>query len=462
LQHVVETVVGRGVREIDFVVPEATWQGRKTLGDGTRWGARFRYYSAEGKPIYDAFALIPSRNPHELLLLAHSDCLPLIQSNTNTCAPTLFCLMEGTPSWTGWGLIRGADILRFPQGMEQKSDLFTFLLEECAAAICHGPRPLSARSYEDLIEANRRVLAREFPELLMGGTEVQPGVWVARNVSIHPTAKLSAPAFLGENSRVAAGVQVGPAASIGRDCMIERETLVSDSVVYSGSYVGQKLALRGVVVDRSRLVNTRWDAEIEGVDDLLLGSVFGTPLHTHIRRGCLRVAAAVAMVVTFPCLLLLYAGSALRLIPALQRQAMVRTPTVSAPYRWETFSLWSFGTAQVPAGRMGWVRHFLFCFLPALPSIVAGHLGLAGMRPQTRDEVEAAGPAERTIYLRKRLGILQPWLMRNREAEDNQPKLAARDTGWRGTIRVVTLYTGLVLRSLFSNRMSVKDPRYPA
>lgn len=449
LEHVVESVVGQGVRRIDFVLPEEKQAARAILGDGTRWGAQIRCYSAGNKPLYDALKLIPMRNSDEAVLIAHSDRLPLIRLDAARSVPTLFCWRGSKLSWTGWGVIRAAETLGFPEGIEER-DLFAFLLETCQGVICEeGPRPLTARSYEDLIEANRRALAREFPGLLVGGKEVQPGVWVARNVTVHPTAKLAPPAFLGENSRLGAMVRVGPAASIGRDCMIERETLVSDSVVCGGSYVGQQLALRGVVVDRSRLVSTRWDAEIEGVDDLLLGSVFGTPMSTRIRRACGRAAAALALIVASPCLFVLFACSALRLIPALRRQSMVRTPAVSEPYRWKTFSLWSFGMRQVPSGREGWVRHFFFSFLPALPSIAAGHLGIAGTRPRTMEEVEQATLSKRTAYLRSRSGILQPGSLRNAAPDSDLLDSGAAETGWREAITTVALYAGFVLRNLF-------------
>jgi hypothetical protein len=55
-------------------------------------------------------------------------------------------------------------------------------------------------------------------------------------------------------------------------------------------------------VDRSRLVSTRWSADIEGVDHLLLRSVFDTPLRTRARRACGRVAAALKLIVASPCL----------------------------------------------------------------------------------------------------------------------------------------------------------------
>ena len=451
LHHVVECAVGHGVRRIDFVLSEESEPVRAVLGDGTRWGAKFRYYPAGNKSAYDTLRRIPLGSSEEAVLIAHSDRLPLIQLNAAPSLPTLFCWKGAKLSWTGWALTRAADLPRVPEGIDER-ELFAFLLDECNGTICEdGPRPLTAGSYEDLLDANRRVLMREFPGLLVGGKEVQPGVWVARNVTIHPTARLAAPAFLGENSRVGAMVQVGPAASIGKDCLIERETFVSDSVVCGGSYVGRQLALRGVVVDRSRLISTRWDAEIEGVDDLLLGSVFGTPWRTRARRACGRAIAAVALVLASPCLLALWVGSALRAFPTLRRQSMVRTPTVSEPYRWKTFPLWSFGARQIPFGDTGWARHFFFCFLPALPSIAAGHLGLVGARPRTKEDVEQSPASKRTAYLRSRVGVLQFDSLRNAAPDSDSFSSDGADTGWHEAITRMTLYIGLVLRDLLGS-----------
>src|ERR1700724_3180784 len=59
LQHVVETVVGQGIREIHFILPEEDRDARGILGDGTRWGAHFRYHTPPGKRrVYDAFKTI--------------------------------------------------------------------------------------------------------------------------------------------------------------------------------------------------------------------------------------------------------------------------------------------------------------------------------------------------------------------------------------------------------------------
>jgi mannose-1-phosphate guanylyltransferase/phosphomannomutase len=133
-----------------------------------------------------------------------------------------------------------------------------------------------AGTYQDLIEAHLRVLHGQHPGLLLTGREIAPGVRVSRNATIHRTAKLVGPAFIGENCRIGEYCHLGQGASIGRDCVIENRTVVESSVLCPGSYVGEGLELRQVYVDRGWLVNTRLGAEIDNVDECLLGSVYAS------------------------------------------------------------------------------------------------------------------------------------------------------------------------------------------
>jgi hypothetical protein len=457
LQHLVEAVVGQGVREIDFILPEKDRFITGALGNGTRWGARFRYYSAAGSAgVYDAFQQLPFKDIDERILLAHSDRLPLVRLDKATSATTLFCWREEQLYWTGWGLVRAADMLLVPEGIQEQG-LLAFFMKSGTDVVClEGGRPLTARSYVDLLESNRRVLAKEFPGLLLGGKEVQPGVWMARNVKVHPTARVAPPAFLGENCRIGALAQVGPAASIGRDCMIERETHVADSVIYGGSYVGRQLALRGVVVDRSRLVSTRCGAEIEGVDDLLLGSVFGVSLKTRAIWVCHRVAAAAALIFCVPFLAAMLLGSAFGVLPAPRKRSIVRTPTVLEPYRWRTFALWSFGDETIPAGQEGWIRHFFFCLMPALLPLAAGYLSLGGTKPRTREELEILPPAKRSVCLRSRSGVL-PVLP---DAPETDPiGVEIQSPGWREALALITGYATRVFRNCLFGILPVAQRR---
>jgi hypothetical protein len=448
LHHVVETIVGQEIREIEFVFGQKDRFISGVLGNGTRWGASFRYHLLPpGANLYDSIKQMKWQNPEELVLLAHSDRLPSLQLETAPSATTLFCWEEEERFWTGWALIRPATLHGLPNGMDEPG-LLAFLMKAVNDVVCQpGECPLTARSYEELLEANRRVLAGGFPGLLHGGREVEPGVWMARNARVHRTAKVVSPAFLGENCRIGAMAQVGPGASIGRDCIIERETQVADSVVCSGSYVGRQLALRGVVVDQSRFFSTFCDVEIDGVDELLLGCIFGKSFRGRVRRACSRIGATAAFLVFGPFFVGMLLGARMGLVPPARKRLIVLTPTVAESYRWKTFELWSFGQQDAPVDSQDWLRHFLFIFLPALLAIADGYMSFGGPRARTEEEVEHLPASRRSAYLRMRCGILQPQHVSSQTDQDLDA-FEISGTGWRETLNLMKRYAGRILRSL--------------
>jgi NDP-sugar pyrophosphorylase family protein len=280
LQHVVESVITAGVTELDVISGRGAGVVRHALGDGNRWGCQLRHHETlDANPGHTmrTFRAGSDTDNDERILLAHSDFLPQVgREDLTGRSSAFFCWRGRGLEWTGWALLRQADLCRFIVA-EGPAEFFALrcLQIDPGPEIVEVARPLSVRSYSDLIEAQGRVLSRQHTGLLITGREVAPNIWIARNAAIHRTARLVAPVYLGENCRVAAGTQIGPAAAIGRDCLIDRQTLVADSVVCAGSYVGEGLELRNAFIDGSRLVNARLRAEIENVDPVLLGSLYG-------------------------------------------------------------------------------------------------------------------------------------------------------------------------------------------
>jgi acetyltransferase-like isoleucine patch superfamily enzyme len=334
-----------------------------------------------------------------------------------------FWRKDGRLVWTGWGVVRAAALTGVPPGVGEQN---------LAGRICAPPedtrivevgQPLSVGSYAEVIESNRRALCQDHPDLLRRGKEVRPGLWLGRNVKIHPTAELVSPAFVGDNTRLEAGVQVGPATVIGRDCVIDRHTLVSNSVIGNGSYVGEGLDLKSVFVDRSKLINTRLDAAIDGVDECLLGSVRRSPVG-HLRMACEAVLAMLILLSMLPLLALIAVLSKVAWGPALRKKSVVRTPAVTEPFRWKTFDIWYFGNE----GGFGCFGNPLFFALPALIHVASGRLALVGPQPLSIEELKELPDRKRLKHLRLRAGILQGG---DRRHDDNQParqrREAARD-----------------------------------
>ena len=103
----------------------------------------------------------------------------------------------------------------------------------------------------------------------MTANEVEPGIWLSRNINLHPTAHLIPPVYIGQDCRIDKGVFLGPNAIIGHNCVIDSDSTITESVIFSGSYVGQGLELSQVMVDRNRLINTHMGTDITIVDDFI-------------------------------------------------------------------------------------------------------------------------------------------------------------------------------------------------
>lgn len=404
LQHIIEYVMDEGVKEIDFLLAKEFEGVRELLGKGTRWGGTFRYHLVgNGACLLDLLRPFRDKNFEFKILLAHADRLPSVQIHkiVQTPGSSSLCSREnGRLIWTGWAILNAADLAGIPQSIDEEH-LYRFL-QLVSRVVEVGP-PLMAQSYADVIESNRRALAGEHPGLPRLGKEVQPNLWIERNVRIHRTAKLFPPAYLGENCRVAAMAQVGPSAVIGKDCLIDRDTLISNSVICQGTFVGEGLALNSVVVNQSTLIDTRLGVEIDDVDELLLCSVFGTSWKAKVLLACESALAALLFVLALPLLVIALLASGLGCGPRLHRRKFVRTPTVPEPSRWHTSDLWSFGNDST----LGWKRYLLYRFLPALPQVALGRLALSGPPPLCAEELMALPASSRLNRLGVRGGVLR-------------------------------------------------------
>lgn len=442
LQHIVEVIFDLGIGQIELVVDRSPATVQELLRDGSRWGGKCRYHVLRpSQHCYELLKEIPAPDPEEPILLAHWDRLPDLDANAaSLVSTTLFCWNE---RWTSWAVIRAGSLTGIPESASE-DQLYDYLASlGDSVQIAQVRKPLNARSYADLVESNRRVLSKEYPNLILTGREVSPGVWISRNVKVHRTARIVPPAFLGENCSIGSLVQVGPAAAIGKNCLIDRETNVSDSVVCQGSYIGEGLELRDVVVDRSRLINTRLNAVVEGVDGLLLGDTSGPSITGWVGRLISRASAAMVFFAGLPFMMMAGLWLAVRGGPVLVRKEAVRGPGVTDPSRWRTFDVLTLGSdpTSVPKPPMRWARHLVFCFLPALWQVALGRLSVVGQVPKSRPELKALSTGGRSEYLASRPGIVSWELLYGPAAEESSPAKAR-------SVKVLSDYFQLVFRGI--------------
>ncbi|HKR83067.1 MAG TPA: hypothetical protein VJS37_02765 [Terriglobales bacterium] len=103
------------------------------------------------------------------------------------------------------------------------------------------------------------------------GTQVRPGVWCARTAEIHSTVSIEGKAFIGARTKIAAGSRISGTSSIERDCEIDCGTVIDNSLVLRGTYIGVALDVRRSVVAHAKICNLDRNVEVSVPDARLIG-----------------------------------------------------------------------------------------------------------------------------------------------------------------------------------------------
>lgn len=454
LQHQVEYLASRGVRDLDFVLCQFPEQVERALGDGGRWGCRFTYHLARDPA--EPYRCLPESVKGELLLLGDAQCLPCLPEAlpTASSAPLFFCrrdpsLANGPVQWTGWaclpgGWLRQSGDAELAPGLSRAAPAAGQVVEVLGL--------LSMASCREYAQAHECVLAGKFPGLLLTGREVEPQIWVSRNVRLHPSAQLVPPVYLGENCDVAEGVQRGPATVLGADSVVEKNSTVARSVVWPGSYLGEDLEVDESIIDGHRLVNYQLDVAVNVPEHFILGNLHGALLGRGLCRGCEMLLAVCLLVLALP--LLLVTALCLRVGrrgPVLGRRAVVQLPVGDHSRSLPIYDRWRFLQADAPEPRAG-LAHLLLCVLPGLVDVARGRLGFVGVPTRSRMEVESLAEDWRRLYLQTSAGLITEACLHTEELDREEAfvcdALCAGSRSLAYDLRLVARYLRRTLQAI--------------
>jgi lipopolysaccharide/colanic/teichoic acid biosynthesis glycosyltransferase len=381
LHYVIESLVDAGVKQIDFILSYMPESVEESVGDGKRWGISVRFHLARDPEHPYGRLPVLGIGADELFLLAHGDRLPQASSQETA-------VLVHNGQWTGWARLNGSHLNGLNDSLDEAA-----LFDRLPVPRREADLLLSVRTFEELQEANWALIEKRFPGVLLGAREAADGIWISRNVSLHPTAQLTAPVYIGENCRVDAGVKLGPRAVIGNDCLVDKTSSICESVVFAGSYVGQALELSHSIVDRNRMVNVQVGAAIKVDDNFILGSFVENNFGLMMRRLISRVAGVLLLILCLPLLVLGWLWSALtRSGPAICRKRVVQLPDPDGDYK--TYTLVSF--SEVHKGGL----HELFLhFVPGLINVAAGNLKIVGLAPRSPEEIDKLPHDWKRLYL---------------------------------------------------------------
>jgi len=424
IQHVVEYLVEQGILRLEFVFSHLPEKLERFLGNGSRWGCSFGFHLArDPSHPYDVLKTIAYGKEGDAVLVGHADILPQMRIRETrpekvSEKPVLFVHSTSSPEkgeqpdWTGWGWLSGELLKQIPENLDKKG--FESHLRTLAG---DGPNIeageiLNMQSYRQVLSSHKKILRKDFSGIFIKGKEADEGIWLSRNVSLHPTASIETPVFIGENCRIGKGTHLGPDAVIGNNCVLDADCTVTGSIVFPGSYVGEGLELNEVIIDRSRLISIKLGAAVSIPDNFILGGMTRTKMRQLFSRLISRAAACALLILLFP--IILFTMLVLKLVrrgPVLYRKEAIQLPATEDKTSWRTFHLLSFEeisderAASSSAGSRS-LKHLFLEFLPAIINIMKGELCFVGVPPRSKEEIEALDPNWQAIYLKAKPGIV--------------------------------------------------------
>jgi NDP-sugar pyrophosphorylase family protein len=420
LQHIVESLVTQGITSIELIVGHGPERVESLLGNGDRWGCTFRYHlPAQPERPYRSLKIIQDLSTEPWVLI-HAEQYPCVEFSTSDPLKTVLyygsfhdssdSIRSTSTAESSWG---GAALMP-PTAITDEIANYTFeelrahfekQLADGEASVVTTTDWVDVSTPARLLNSQNALLDKKLRGLLISGLERSPGIWVSRNATIHPSVSLTAPLYIGTNTRLGKGVRIGPYAVVGADCIVDTNTVIDNSLIFEGSYVGEALEVHKAIVAHNLLVNVRLDASVDISENFLLGRLERPNRQTMIHKAFQRVLALLLMIVLFPIFLVSTICWLIRGVPFVTIE-VVELPVDEKPGALGTCPLLCVGRDAWSVARPAGWSAFLRQFLPGLFAVIAGHMNLVGMPPRTVKEVEALPEDWRAIYFRGKSGLI--------------------------------------------------------
>lgn len=281
LQHVVEWICEIGIKKI-YVFNSADAIGvRALLGQGERWGCSIEHIVMQS----------PQHARQKMTALGLADTTQLLLVNAHVLLPDAPLLKQVAKEQTSNPSATNAmkDHLALFYGRDERQVAALLTTHACAAQqdnmadlqAWDQESVLSAQRYQSehralsclsgsaLLEAQEQALTDQIA-LLNSGFEIEPGVWMSRNVVMHPTVQIVAPVFLGANCRIDAGCQIGPNVALADSTRIARGVTMHHCAVSEATWVGEDLHCEQLFIEHDTIWNAKLRVSLNIRDAFLL------------------------------------------------------------------------------------------------------------------------------------------------------------------------------------------------
>lgn len=403
----IQSLVEAGITEITCIGWDEPQQCQAQLQTGLQWGCIIKWHSISSPE--QAFARLEDLAPIEPFILA-TTCSIFNLQKEKLDRPGSLIVSEKT---------EGSDeISPWPWAWLDRShckllgDAFQWKeWPQALAACCSNTQKVNALNLIDgqaILKAIPIILEKSFP-VVLDASEVEPGIFISRNVIIHPTAEIIAPFYAGQDVEIEKNCQIGPAVAIGKRTRIGHNTHLSKTQIGNNSWIGDSLDIHECIVCHGIIWSQKYQTNMTIHDALILAQgnkdwKWNKFTYTITKRMTILILYIfITPILVATAIYSIANNYKLKKIELIQPdKSHLALPTVS-------YISW----LRANPSSQGW-KHILGFVLPNLINIVKGQCNLTGTRPRNAEEWKNLTPEYQNWLRKTKPGLIQEeWMQEN-------------------------------------------------
>ena len=268
LEHVIESLIERYINEIHIFCYENPDKIMAVAGNGEKWGSTFHHHHINNQDLSNI--IVNSINTKNMTMVVNPDYIVKPNYKYVKFQKGFNTLFFKESSYTGWGLFPpnffGQFNFKNPDQLNNKLSSMNNISEVVTNL-------LSVASYEEWLVSSNKVLSKNDSGIIIKCREPEEGVFNGRNTSIGKNTIIKAPVYIGENTVIGEGGVIGPFATIGKNCRLDDQTIIKNSLIDNNSYIGRAMNIEDSVVYGNRIFNTELSSEIAISDKFLVSNL---------------------------------------------------------------------------------------------------------------------------------------------------------------------------------------------
>jgi NDP-sugar pyrophosphorylase family protein len=362
LEYLIDFSILAGSSALRVVSDNPLFEIENYCGEGTRWGIDITYASMQ----------------------KDDDIQTVLEKNHRFCADSRIMIINGflfisynkTASyWESFDRLPDGELLGCGDGN-------IYLTGKDGSAANGSPSKnipqlsiTGIRCIDDYYRLSLEILGNKSDHYVIPGYRNEDHCHIGRNVVISKSAEIRKPVIIGNNVQLLAGSSIGPDAVIGSNVIIDKDSIISESMVLDNTYVGEHLELQGKIASGHKLIDPSSGTIVEMEDPHLMTGIGNTETKRHFPQSFVH---GILAVILFTLLLIPY----ILFVPllSLQGKTKKRKQTCFSGTKGKTLALTTTIIEQSGlAGRLA-AAMSLDRFL-MLPKVMYGQLALIGHHP---------------------------------------------------------------------------------